>query len=78
MSTENPIERHVTLCRSCGARIVFLPTRSGATMPVDVGSLPREEVIEMFDAKRMTSHYATCPQAARWRHRPGTREKEAR
>lgn len=40
-------------CRSCGAPIVWIVTRGGKRMPVDEGS--RE------------SHFATCPDAAKWR-----------
>lgn len=58
-------------CRSCGARIVFLPTAKGATMPVDAADVAAAD--REFDAKRHVSHFATCPHAASHRRRDAAR-----
>jgi hypothetical protein len=59
-------------CRSCGQYIVFLPTASGRTMPVDADSV--EETDDEFDHKRHVSHFATCSTPDKFRkpkeHRP--------
>lgn len=39
-------------CRSCGAPITWVKTESGKWMPLDPDG---------------TSHFATCPDAAKWR-----------
>lgn len=43
---------HPLACRSCGARVLFVTTAKGKTMPIDPNG---------------DSHFATCPQAATWR-----------
>lgn len=53
-------------CRSCGAPIVWLPTRTGKTMPVDMATVRPGDAL--FDHTRHVSHFATCPQADTWRH----------
>lgn len=47
-------------CRGCAAEITFVPTKNGKLMPVDADG---------------TSHFATCPQSARFK-RPATPENE--
>lgn len=68
-------------CRSCGAAIFWAETESGKAMPVDVvpvdeGNLeiqlpmdPREPLIARVVSvgHRYKSHFATCPQASKWR-----------
>jgi len=49
-----PAGATVTHCRSCAARIVWIKTESGKNMPVNAEGDP-------------TSHFATCPDANRWR-----------
>ena len=50
-------------CRSCGAKIVFLNTRSGKKMPVDAESwTPGETEYDPRDAGH-TSHFASCTEA---------------
>ena len=66
-----------TKCKACQKEIVFLGTRSGKTMPVDVDSLPpvdkrsiTENIPVEFDAKRgHISHFATCPEANSFRRK---------
>ena len=52
-------------CRSCGQLIVFLPTASGKTMPVDAESVTEGD--EEFNPKAHVSHFSTCPDAAKFR-----------
>jgi hypothetical protein len=67
-------------CKSCKASIVYLPTRTGKHNPVDVSSLSTIEIqmyisdavyfnehLPMFDHTRHLSHFATCPDAKRYR-----------
>lgn len=52
-------------CRSCGAEIFWMKTKSGKNMPVDFDDeLTREKE---FDADRMQSHFATCSEADKHR-----------
>lgn len=60
-------ERRIKHCRSCNARIIFLPTAAGRSMPVDADTV--EEDDEDFDPSRHTSHFVTCPNADK--HRRG-------
>jgi len=53
-------------CRSCGAEIVWLKTSTGKSMPVDTESVV-DEAATIFDPVQMTSHFATCPDAAKHR-----------
>lgn len=54
-------ERRITRCRSCRAKIIFLPTAAGKSMPVDADSVKPED--EEFDAKKHISHFSQCPNA---------------
>ena len=49
----------------CGARIIFMKTKGGKTMPVDFKVELATETD--FDPKKMVSHFATCPNAAQFR-----------
>lgn len=60
MNTTRPVR-----CRECDEYIVFLPTSTGKTMPVDADSV--NEGDEEFDPKRHTSHFATCSKPERFR-----------
>ena len=53
-------------CRSCGAPIRWLRTRSLKNMPVDD---PTGQILPtaFFDPKVHVSHFATCPNAERHR-----------
>jgi hypothetical protein len=54
-------------CRSCGAEIVWLKTINGKNMPVDAETF--EDGDELFEPKRHTSHFATCPDAEKFRRK---------
>jgi hypothetical protein len=53
-------------CRSCGAEIVWLKTDAGKSIPVDAESVVDPGAM-IFDPDQMTSHFATCPDAQKWR-----------
>lgn len=53
-----------TRCRSCGARIVWLKTKTGKSMPVDAPSTNQDDL--EYDHERHVSHFGTCPDAKRW------------
>jgi hypothetical protein len=48
-------------CRSCGAKIVWLETANGKSMPVDAETAGAGD--KSFDGARHTTHFATCPNA---------------
>lgn len=62
-------ERRIVRCRSCNARIIFLETSTGKKMPVDADTV--EPGDELFDGKRHTSHFASCPNANQHRKARG-------
>jgi hypothetical protein len=51
-------------CRSCHAPILWLRTKGGKTMPVNAESIWPGDL--EYDPERHTSHFATCPQSAKW------------
>lgn len=53
------------VCRSCRAPLVFLKTETGKLIPVDKKTVDAAD--EYFDRDRHVSHFATCPDAKRWR-----------
>ena len=64
-------------CRSCGATVIWAQTESGKWMPLD--AVPVVGGTLWLDGKNVkagkpsettkayVSHFATCPQAGRWR-----------
>ena len=80
-------------CRSCGARIEFAVTEKGKRMPLDHQPDPNgklvwdrlagtvryySDVISLGPNEvRMTSHFASCPDADRHRSRRHRRESQA-
>lgn len=59
----------LSVCRGCGAGIVWLTTKTGKAMPVNSASvLPTDTT---FDRARHVSHFATCPAANRFRKARG-------
>lgn len=70
----------LTTCRACGARIEFLRTIKGRRVPLDLTSGPKanlvvndEGLVEYVKAGEGTriSHWATCPDADRFRRQRG-------
>lgn len=56
-------------CRSCDAKIVWLKTARGRSMPVDWDEDAQSdaEAGRAFDSKEHTSHFETCPDADKHR-----------
>ena len=55
-------------CKSCGKAIVWLKTERGKNIPVDADSVSDKEA-KIFDPDTMVSHFATCPDADRFRRK---------
>jgi hypothetical protein len=56
-----------THCRSCGADIVWLATNNNKMMPVNADTVDKHDIA--YEQGRHTSHFATCPQADKWRRK---------
>lgn len=57
-------------CKSCGQEIRWVVTFGGTNIPINIDEKSKVKgnpVLEVFDAKTMTSHFAVCPQAKEWR-----------
>lgn len=54
-------------CTGCGKGIVWLKTKAGNNMPVDIETTIKEDT--EFDPKRHISHFATCSQANMFRRK---------
>jgi hypothetical protein len=70
MTTEETIrERHPfwVPCRSCKAPVVWFRTAAGKRMPVDEATTQPIDAEHQLDLKRHISHFATCPDQAKWR-----------
>jgi len=52
-------------CRSCNAEIVWLKTKLKKHIPVNADTVKDDG--QEFDPLVHVSHFATCPQAKRWR-----------
>jgi hypothetical protein len=60
-------ERRIRRCSSCGARIVWLVTKNLKHIPVDADTVnPGDEKLEL---PRHISHFATCPDAKKFRRK---------
>jgi chorismate-pyruvate lyase len=60
-------ELRIKRCRSskCNARIVYLKTAAGKSIPVDADTVAPDD--EMYDSSKHTSHFATCVDAKDFR-----------
>lgn len=70
MSEQNQIAE----CKSCGAEIVWMKTKKGKNIPVDLPAeedAMRMEVLsaDLYDRDLHTTHFDTCPNAEK--HRGG-------
>lgn len=56
----------VVFCReeTCRARMVYLPTRNGSTMPVDADTVDADDVL--YEPPRHVSHFKTCKKPNRF------------
>lgn len=52
----------MSVCRSCGAAIVWLETKSGKKMPVDAETASQGDT-QFEAASGHISHFSTCPNA---------------
>ncbi len=53
-----------TLCRGCGAKIVWLRTSHGKNIPVNFETYTDER---MFDPRYHISHFSNCPKSKEFR-----------
>lgn len=58
-------EKRIVRCRTCRAKVIWFRTESGAKMPVDSDTVEPEDT--ELDLERHVSHFANCPDAAKWR-----------
>jgi hypothetical protein len=62
-------------CQSCHAPIVWAQLTNGARMPFNFPLIPASgyrsgtRMVDVIDLTVSTSHFATCPDAKRWRRR---------
>ena len=56
----------MSVCKRCGEEIVWMKTDRGKNMPVNIESIADREA-EIFDPDQMESHFATCPNAKKFR-----------
>lgn len=63
--TNEAHERRITRCSGCNARIIWFKTAAGRNMPVDADTVEADD--QELDLTRHKSHFATCPQAGRFR-----------
>lgn len=57
-----------SFCKSCRARIVWMKTAAGRSIPVDAATVNPDQ--ETFDPLLgHISHFATCPDASQHRRR---------
>lgn len=54
-------------CRSCGAPIVWFKTSAGKKIPVDAATVEPED--QQLQLPRHVSHFATCPDADKFRRK---------
>lgn len=65
----------VEQCRSCRAPIVWLTTEKGHLIPVDAETYIHGDGVSTHGVDRFSplrghvSHFATCPDATKWRKR---------
>ena len=61
----------IAICRGCGARGVWMRTRYGKNVLVELASTTEAEqkgsAILLFDPKRHVAHFAKCPKADEFR-----------
>lgn len=60
-----PIDLRTVLCTSCGARMIFLTTKTGRLIPVDADTVAAQDT--EFDKDRHKTHFATCPNSDKHR-----------
>lgn len=72
MNGAGPLTEDIVHCRACGAEIVFVRTKAGKRMPVNVvptdkkHRAPNAGELEFVYGEHQ-SHFMTCPQADAFR-----------
>ena len=56
-----PSGERPTLCKSCGARIVWTKTETGKPIPLDLS------YVRGIGTREALTHFAKCPQGREWR-----------
>lgn len=54
-------ERRIVRCKTCRARIIFLPTDTGKNMPIDADSVDPDD--DQYQRGKHVSHFQTCQHA---------------
>ena len=74
MNPGGPRPQDIAHCRACGADMVYLRTKNGARMPVNV--MPTDASFRgpnagelVYIHREYQSHFITCPEAGRFRQR---------
>lgn len=52
-------------CRACGRPMIYLPTKTGKSMPVNAETVEATDTEYQHD--KHISHFSDCPAAARFR-----------
>lgn len=69
------------ICKGCSKEIYFLKSAKGKLVPVDAETVNEVERLNLdkalYDSKRHTSHFTTCPQAASFTKKRGRPKKDA-
>jgi hypothetical protein len=63
--------KNISKCKACEADIVWMKTAKGNNIPVDAETV-EEDLLGtpvVFDPDTMTSHFATCPSADKFRRK---------
>lgn len=55
-------------CKACGADITWMKTEAGKNIPVDTDTVG-DFGADVFDKETMTAHWATCPDADKFRRK---------
>jgi hypothetical protein len=64
-STNANHEYRIKRCRGCNAQVIWFETPAGSRMPVDAATVEPEDF--ELDLTRHISHFATCPDHAKFR-----------
>ncbi len=78
-----PLPKDVTHCRACGAHIVFVRTKKGKLMPINVNPTSAEfrapNAGELaYVHKEHQPHFLSCPKADEFRQRGRSRGQHGR
>ena len=66
-----PDDAERSACRSCGCALYWIRTDEGRDMPIHAPSIETN----LLGERRGESHFAHCPDAARWRQKQRERAR---